>query len=163
MPVSKVERSFSRPLMTIVISGIVAGTVDIGAACLISGRTVTYILQTIAGGLLAKRAFEGGSYAAALGLALQWLMGVIIAAIYVFALRRLASLRRHWIMFGVLYGAAIFVVMNYVVVPLSAWGVVPNFSVKSFIENMAAMLLFGLLVSFLATRSGRASGAGTRV
>lgn len=40
--------------------------------------------------------------------------------------------------------------MNYVVVPLSALGKVPHFSVFSFIANLAAMLLFGWIIAFFA-------------
>jgi hypothetical protein len=41
-------------------------------------------------------------------------------------------------------------VMNYVVVPLSAVGHTPHFSVRTFVENMLAMLLFGVIISAFA-------------
>jgi len=41
-------------------------------------------------------------------------------------------------------------VMNYAVVPLSAWKPTPHFTSTKFAENMAAMLLFGLIVAFFA-------------
>jgi hypothetical protein len=44
----------------------------------------------------------------------------------------------------------IFFVMNYVVVPLSAWKHHPHFSAYSFAANMAAMLVFGLIVAWFA-------------
>jgi hypothetical protein len=46
----------------------------------------------------------------------------------------------------------IFFVMNYVVVPLSAWKSAPHFTAVKFAANMAAMLLFGLIVAFFARR-----------
>jgi len=139
----------------ILLGGIVAGTIDIGAACLITGRSVVFILHTIAGGLLAKAAYSGGTRTALLGLALQELMGVIIAAIYVAASRRMPLLRRRWIAGGLAYGVVIFFVMNYVVVPLSAWKHVPHFTAAKFLANMAAMLLFGLIVAYFGRRSSR--------
>jgi hypothetical protein len=149
-------RRKSRGILTaILLGGIVAGTIDIGAACLISGRSVPFILQTIAGGLLGKAAYAGGFRTALLGLALQELMGMIIAAIYVLSARLAPVLTRRWISFGLLYGIVIFFVMNYVVVPLSAWQRVPHFTTPKFAANMAAMLLFGLIVAFFARRSGR--------
>jgi hypothetical protein len=139
----------------IVLGGIVAATIDIGAACLITGRSVMYILHAIAGGLLAKAAHSGGMRTALLGLALQLLMGVIIAAIYAAGARMMPVLSRRWIAGGLAYGVIIFFVMNYVVVPLSAWKSVPHFTVPKFLANMAAMLLFGLIVAFFVRPSSR--------
>ena len=84
----------------ILLGGIVAATIDVGAACLITGRSVTFILHAIAGGLLGKAAHSGGTRTALLGLALQELMGVIIAAIYATAASLMPALRRRWISGG---------------------------------------------------------------
>ena len=140
-------------LSAILLGGIVAGTLDIGAACLITGRDPIFILQTIAGGLLAKRAHSGGIPTAALGLALQELMGILIAGIYAVAATALPNLRRRWLVGGPAYGVIIFFVMNYVVVPLSAWKHHPHFSASTFAANMAAMLLFGLIIAWFARRA----------
>lgn len=139
-------------LTAILTGGLLAATIDIGAACLINGRSVTSILHTIAGGLLAKRAFSGGSATALLGAALQEAMGLIIAAIYVAVALRIPSMSRRWLTSGLAYGVIIFLVMNYVVVPLSAWRRYPHFSPAGFIANLIAMLLFGLIVSYCASR-----------
>ena len=141
-----------RMIAAILLGGIVAATIDIGAACLISGRSIPFILQTIAGGILGKQSFSGGGGTAVLGLFLQEAMGLIISAIYVAASQRLAALARRWIVFGLVYGVVIFFVMNYVVVPLSAWKHWPVFSVQWLLANMAAMLLFGLIVAYFAAR-----------
>jgi hypothetical protein len=146
----------SRGVMTAILSGgLIAATVDIGAACLISGRSVPFILQTIAGGVLARESYSGGARTAALGLVLQEGMGLVIAAIYVGASRLLPVLRHRWLVFGLAYGVLIFVIMNYVIVPLSAWHHVPAFSTSKLLANLAAMLLFGLIVAYFA-------GPGTR-
>jgi hypothetical protein len=139
-----------RALSGILLGGIVAGTIDIGAACLITGHDVIFILQTIAGGLLAKRAHSGGVSPALLGLALQELMGILIAAIYAAGAAALPLLRRRWLAGGLAYGVVIFFVMNYVVVPLSAWKHHPHFSAYTFAANLAAMLVFGLIVAWFA-------------
>ena len=77
-------------------------------------------------------------------------MGILIAGIYVGATFVLPVLRRRWVRFGLAYGVAVFFVMNYVVVPLSAWQTIPHYSVAHFAANMAAMLLFGLIVAYFA-------------
>jgi hypothetical protein len=137
----------------ILLGGIVAATIDIGAACLINGRSVAFVLHSIAGGLLARSSYGGGARTAVLGFALQELMGLIIAAIYVGAAQILPGLSRRWVVFGVAYGIVIFFVMNYVVVPLSAWKVTPQFTTYKFIANLAAMLLFGLIIAYAASRT----------
>jgi hypothetical protein len=132
--------------------GLVAATIDIGSACLINQRSIPFILHAIAGGLLAERSFSGGAATAALGFVLQELMGILIAAIYVYASRRLPALRQRWFVFGIAYGVVIFTVMNYIVVPLSAWHHFPQFAATKFVANLGAMLLFGLIVAGFAGR-----------
>jgi uncharacterized membrane protein YagU involved in acid resistance len=144
-------------LSAIVLGGIIAATIDIGAASLISGRSSAFIMQAIAGGLLGKASFDGGIGTAILGAVLQEVMGVLIATIYVVFSKPVSGLRRRWTLSGLTYGVIIFFVMNYVVVPLSAWKSAPHFTFLKFAENMAAMLLFGLLVAFFARRLASAS------
>lgn len=146
-------------LVPVLAGGIVAGTIDIGAACLITGRNLPYILHVIAGGLLAQASFDGGVRTALLGAVLQEVMGILIAAVYVIASRFALPLAHRWIAGGLGYGVVIFFVMNYVVVPLSAWKRVPHFSAWTFSENMVAMLLFGLIVAFFARRPTGSRGS----
>ena len=74
--------------------------------------------------------------------------------------RRLPLLRRDWLRWGLAYGVGIFFVMNYVVLPLSAAMAkphFPHFSAAHFIENLLAMLLFGVIVAFFANHYGSAA------
>jgi uncharacterized membrane protein YagU involved in acid resistance len=140
-------------LQAILFGGLIAGTVDIGAASLISGRNPVFISQFIAGGLLGKPALEGGLQTAALGVALQWAMSILIAAIYVFASTRLEVLRSRWLLSGIAYGIPVYFVMEYVVMPLSAWHRMPKFSPVPFAENLLAMMVFGLIIAFFASKT----------
>jgi hypothetical protein len=130
------------------LGGVIAGLIDIGSACLISHRSATYILHAIAGGLLAERSFAGGAETAFLGAVLQVVMGILIAVIFALIGIIVPILRRRWVVCGLAYGPVIFAVMNYVVMPLSAWHMVPTFSLGRMIANLVAMLLFGLVVAF---------------
>jgi uncharacterized membrane protein YagU involved in acid resistance len=122
---------------------------------LINGAKPARILQVIASGLLGKSAFADDS-TVELGLVLQWAMSIIIASIFVVAVRWRPELKRHWIKAGLAYGVIVFVVMNYVVLPLSAIGHPPRFRVVHFMEDLVAMLLFGVIVAFFAReRPGR--------
>lgn len=136
-------------LRTILIAGLIAGTIDIGAASVINWIDPLIILRFVAGGLLGKSALQGGLTVIALGILLQWCMSLIISGIYMFIALRLPKLTERPITAGVLYGVVIFFVMNYVVVPLSAWHRWPHFATVKFIENLAAMVLFGLIVAFV--------------
>jgi len=140
------------PIAAILLGGFVAGTIDIGSACLINGLGPVVILHAIASGLLGKPSYAGGLNTAAIGLLLQWGMSLIIAAIFVFAARLLPLLSRLWLASGLAYGVAIFVVMSFVVVPLSnaypkPHGMPP---VANIVENLLAMLLFGVIVAWFA-------------
>ncbi len=148
------DNATSGALRAILLGGFVAGTIDIGAASAITGFSPIRIMKIVAGGLLGRSAFDGDASIAALGMLLQWGMSILIAAIFVVAARRLPGLLRHWIGSGLAYGVVIYLVMNYVVVPLSALGNgrFPRFVLTSFCENMLAMLLFGLIVALFARK-----------
>lgn len=152
--------SSGRPVATaILLGGLVAGTIDIGSATLIYQVNPVVILHSIASGVLGRASFSDGVPSALLGLLLQWAMSLVIAAIYVLVVRVLPVLSRFWIAAGLAYGVAIFLVMNYIVVPLSAAMPkphLPHFTPAKFVENLLAMLLFGLIVALFAARTRRA-------
>jgi hypothetical protein len=135
-------------VITILVAGLVAGTIDIGAAALIYGIGPKDILLNVAGGLLGASVFHGGILIAVLGLVLQWAMSILIAGIYAGIAHFLSILKRYWVIGGAAYGIVVFFVMNYVVVPLSAWHRWPHFTASLLSENLTAMLLFGLIVAF---------------
>jgi len=139
-------------LTAILCGGFIAGTIDIGAAALINRISPFIVLQAIASGLLGKPSFYDGAYSALLGLVLQWAMSLLIAAIYVLAAARVPLLSGNWRVAGVAYGVVVFFVMNYVVVPLSAAWPRHAFTVEKFLENLLAMLVFGLIVAFFERR-----------
>lgn len=141
-----------RVLKAIILGGLIAGTVDIGAAALISGADPSVVQQFIAGGLLGPTALQGGAWTMWLGLFLQWGMSMLIAAIFVLAALRVRWLTARWLVAGLAYGVIVFVVMNYAVMPLSAWHRINHFKPLSFAGNLAAMLVFGLIVSICARR-----------
>jgi len=141
-----------RVLKSFVYGGLVAGTVDIGAATLINCVNPLIILQAIASGLLGRAAFQGGAGVMLLGLVLQWAMSILIAAFFSFAANRWPVLARRWILWGTLYGVVVFIVMNYLVVPLSAASHKWTHPLSWFVENGLAMLVFGWIVAFTANR-----------
>ena len=135
-------------IRAVVKGGLVAGTLDIGAASLINGASPIVILRAVAGGLLGPATFGMGASSAALGLLLQWLMSWLIAAIYALACRRIPSLARHWVRGGLAYGVAIYGVMNFVVFPLSAYRHLPRVDPLHVAGDLLAMFVFGVIVAY---------------
>ncbi|HJQ27163.1 MAG TPA: hypothetical protein VKA60_24960 [Blastocatellia bacterium] len=104
-------------------AGLIAGTLDITAACITStlrGGSPLRVLRYVAGGLLGPEAFAGGFGIAALGLLLHYCIATTWAAIYYAASRKLDLLVRRAVVCGLLYGIVVWCVMNLVVLPLSA-------------------------------------------
>lgn len=149
-----VSPKVSRWIAAALWGGLIAGALDILAASLITQYNVVRIMQIIAGGVLGKPALAGGAGTAVLGFLLQEAMGVLIALIYVLGSSRWPGLVRRWVPAGIAYGVIVYFVMNYGVLPLSAWHSHPHFNAASFAENMAAMLVFGLIISFFARKQG---------
>lgn len=140
-------------LLAAACGGLVAGTIDIFAPSLIYWINPLGVLRFISGGLLGLPAARAGGLATAtLGLVLQWIMSILIAAIFVFAAQRMPVLVRRWIAAGIAYGVVVFFVMNYVVRPLSMIGTSPSMGLYDFTTNMAAMWLFGLIVAWFSQR-----------
>lgn len=78
------------------------------------------IFQAIAAGLLGRQAFQGGMGTAALGLVLHLIIATSIVAVACLLARRFPPLIRHPLIAGAVYGIGVWLVMNFVVIPLSA-------------------------------------------
>jgi len=114
------------------------------------GQNPIQVLQYIASSLLGPRSFSDGLASAVLGLVLHFAVALVVAAIYILASRRVAVLRTQWVLFGLLYGAAVWVVMNLVVLPLTAvaHGPIPTAALINGIIGHA--LFVGLPSAFFA-------------
>ena len=149
-------------LFAILVGGGIAGTLDILYAIIFSsfrGVAAQTILQSVASGLLGKAAYEGGSGTAVLGLVLHYAMALLIAAIFWFASRKLSFMTRNAVVSGFAYGVCVYVVMNFVVIPLSAFPTQMTYTpVRVAINVVAHMLLFGLPIA-LATRAASSRAA----
>ena len=91
--------------------------------------TAMEIFQSIARGVLGPAAMDGGWRTASLGVALEFVLTFIMAAIYLAAATHIADLRKFWWLLGPCYGIVVMVVMYTVVLPLSAVhgsGALPN-------------------------------------
>lgn len=151
------------PLLFVLAGGLVAGTLDILYACVFWGLKrhvpAQRIFQSVAAGLLGKATFDGGVRTAALGLALHFLIALTMSVAYFVVARRWALLwQRPWLCGGV-YGVLLYVVMNYVVVPLSRAGPGSKDPLWITLSVAAHVLLVGIPCAVFARRALIAMGA----
>ena len=110
----------------IVAGGLAAAVLDavdaLVAYKLAYGMSPLAIYQFVASGLLGKAAYAGGLTAALLGVAVHLLVAFTAATVFVVASERLPGLRRDAVGWGLAFGVAVFVVMTFVVIPLSRIG-----------------------------------------
>jgi hypothetical protein len=106
------------------MGGIASAVQTQGDVCPISAAFIVYgamgarplpLLQGIAAGLLGSRAFSGGLVTAALGLLCHYVIAYSAATVYVAASRILAFLARMPLLYGPLYGIAVYFFMQFVV------------------------------------------------
>ena len=113
--------------------------------------------QYIASGAMGNAAFTGGLATALLGLVLDFIMTTIMAGVFILSVDRIPLLRRYVIPGSILYGFGVFVVMNFIVLPLSAAPALPAPPMWLFIEIILEHILLiglplGLLVRWNANR-----------
>ena len=112
--------------------------------------------QTIAVGVLGQASYEGGTQSAVLGAVLHVLMATTFVAIYTLVARRYRALLERPVILGVLYGVVLYVVMNFVVMPLSRVGRSPSFAHPDWITYaVLAHMLFGVVCVLFARRALR--------
>ena len=102
------------------IAGILDGADNMAAYYLAAGFNPIQVLQFIASGFYGAAAFQMGTSGAAVGLLAHFFIAFVIAAIYVGATQFLPMLGRKAAMWGPIYGVAVFIVMNFVVLPHTA-------------------------------------------
>lgn len=126
LPEVSIPRHAGHAARAILGGGLVAGALDITFACVVwafRGATPIRVGQSVASGLLGRDvALAGGVATGLLGLTLHFLMTILMAAFYYGAATRVPLLVRRAVPCGIAYGLAIYLVMNFVVLPLSAIG-----------------------------------------
>jgi hypothetical protein len=136
--------------------GLIAGVLDAIDGVIAygtQGLSPIQVLQYIASGALGKSAFEGGLATAALGAGFHFIIAWVAAAVFVLASRRLEILKTHAVLAGLIYGAAVYFFMNYIVLPLSA--VAPaTFQLGLFLNGVIGHAVFvGLPIALCARRA----------
>jgi uncharacterized membrane protein YagU involved in acid resistance len=141
----------------IVAGGAIAASLDLIYAFIfygLRGISPVRILQSIASGLLGSATYTGGLLTAALGLVLHFSIAIAAAAVFYAASRRFAWLIRHAVVSGIVFGICVYAVMNFIVVPLSAFPHRQSSPPLSIVAGLLAhMFLVGLPIA-LCIRAG---------
>jgi uncharacterized membrane protein YagU involved in acid resistance len=156
MTVSSIPIEPARAWRAVFWAGLVAGIFDIIFAFVLgamNGRSMTAVLQSVAGGLLGRESFNKGTGSAVLGLVLHFFIAFVWATIFFLASRKLSVLTNHPIVCGLLYGAIIYLFMYYVVLPNCALHVKLPYPMRSIAINLLGhMILIGLPISLITRR-----------
>jgi len=146
-------------MQPILRGGLIAGTLDICAAFLTAWLRVgigpVRVLQFVASGVLGPASFAGGAKTAILGLALHFLIATIWTIVFYLASRKWLSLIERPVMFGLLYGIAVYTFMNFVVLPLSLVARRPITAVGTTIGLLTIMFCVGLPIALVVRRFSR--------
>ena len=110
-----------RPFPAILVGGLIVGVLDLLYAIVVyTPQNPIRVPQTIASGVLGMKAYSGGGQTAALGVVLHFIIALGAAAVYYIASRKLGILISQAFLFGLIYGALVYLFMHFVVLPLSA-------------------------------------------
>ena len=142
-------------LRSTAIATAVSGTLDILFAMILTllyGREIGNMLRFVGSGPF-PAAKDMGSSGAALGLVVHFTLMAIMAAVFVLAARRIPALTKRPIQWGILYGLATFIVMNWLVVPLRFGTPLPPKPLSIATQLFAHIVLVGIPMALIAART----------
>lgn len=112
------------------------------------------VLQYIASAALGNAAFAGGIATALIGVLFHLLTSFVIAAVFLLSADRISLLRRHAFVSAFLYAIGAFIVMNLIVLPLSAAPPLPAPTMFQFLELIVEhLVVIGLPLWFLVRQN----------
>jgi len=111
------------------------------------------VYQYLASGALGNAAFAGGIATALLGALFHFFVAFVVAAVFILSADRIPLLRRHAISGSLVYGVGVFIVMNLIVLPLSAAPPLPAPTMPQLIVMIVDhILVIGLPLGIIVRR-----------
>lgn len=151
---SNTNSVWQSPVKTILLSGFIAGSLDILTAffvyvILLKETTSVMILRFIASGVFHTKAFTGGIIMAFYGLVFQYIIAFCFVIFYFLIYRYLPFLQKQKIISGLLYGIFVWCVMNLGVLPIVFVHPV-RFKFHSFLIAVSIlMIMIGLPIAIM--------------
>jgi len=141
---------------TILKAWLIAGTLDISSALLHyylkTGNNPFKVLNYVAGGILGKDAFTGGSGVAVTGLLLHYFIALCWTVLFFFLCPYLIRWMKSTILTGWVYGMFVWAFMNFVVVRLSALPTPAFVLSNAMVAMLIIMFAVGLPLSIIISK-----------
>jgi uncharacterized membrane protein YagU involved in acid resistance len=140
----------------IAVGGFVIGTLDLLFAWgfwVTKGATFIGILQSIAAGWYGKASHSMGATSAWVGALSHYAIATAFVAAYWLAAQRLSALLKRPVLLGAAYGLLLYLMMSFIVLPLSAAGMPKFDNVPWVASSILAHMVFGMLSALVAVRA----------
>lgn len=147
----------------VLITTLVAGTLDIAAAhvnqAIRTGAFPTKIFYVIAAGAIGlKSALTGGATMIALGAVIHYFISFSFTLLFFLLYPAVRKISKNKYLNGIVYGAVVWLIMNRIVLPLSALPSKPFvFDNQALTGLLILMFIFGLPISILANNYYRSA------
>lgn len=141
-----------KPMVGLLLGGGIAATLDLVYAILRNGKGSLWTLQVVASGWLGPDSFESGWPGGILGLVSHYSTVFVAATLYYAASRSVAVLRTQAWTCGALFGVLVYLFMNFVVIPVSAFPFQLSYPPLRLLEGFASHAVFVGIPIALAIR-----------
>ena len=155
IPVRTTQDFSTRPVHAIFWAGTACGVLDITAAFItwgVQGVSPFRLLRAIASGLLGPEAFGGGWQTSLLGAFFHFFIAFSAAAVFYAASRRMKFLTQHAALSGIAYGVAVYLLMYWIVIPLSRLQPMPFSISRTMLAIVTHMVCVGLPISLVVRK-----------
>ncbi|MEO8460650.1 MAG: hypothetical protein ABI451_08985, partial [Dokdonella sp.] len=144
--------------LQVILGGVVIGLGDTIFATMVwsswDSAGFTRLFQTIAVGLLGKASYDGGTGAALVGVLSHFFIATMFVLTYALVSRRNPSLLGKPLVFGPLYGVLLYLIMNFVVLPISRVGRFPSLQhIDWIVLSILAHMVFGVICVYFSRRA----------
>jgi hypothetical protein len=145
-------------LRSIVLGGLIIGITHSiihhwFASSILGGYPIITVYQYMASGALGNAAFAGGIGTALLGVLFHFIVSFVVAVVFILSADRIPLLRRYPIPSALAYGFGVLIVMNFIVLPLSAAPPLPAPTTPQLIELILEhILVIGLTLGIIVQR-----------
>jgi hypothetical protein len=142
-------------VMAILWGGATCSILDGAASTVVfwlKGVKPSQVWQGVASGLLGPESFRRGKASVALGLLFHCSIAFAAAAVFTEASHYFPFLAIHYLISGAAFGVVVFLVMNLMVIPLSAMGKRPVTPQAVITQVIIHIVCVGLPISIAASR-----------
>ena len=148
------------------IAGLIAGTLDITAACIHAyiknGTTPGQVLRGVASGAFGKEAISGGATMAAWGLLFHFIIAISFTFFFFFLAKQIPALVKYPIPIAIVYGIFVWAFMRFITLPyfprITPRPIVgKEMIINTFIAAGILIVCVGLPNAFLAKRYVKAN------